>query len=985
LTLPAGATTQADNCVMPARDVIRPRRGQGPYGSIYIDNDNTDANSNRAKEMYQWGAHLLINYTGNAGYKLSSFANLSTYANVGSYAPPDPTVMRMKFAELAKSVYWTTDAGLYTLDVVGGTARAAGRHRPLIVMVDADGGLFTRLSGNPNATGAWFAKNQTVAYRATLGKVDGNGRVVESAASGRCIVVNPNDVTVAIGSLVRNGNVVTATVSAHKFRVGDLVDLTLSGGDVGNFDTTNNSITEVTSTSIKWAETAANYTNVAQVTITSGTKAVQVGIFLPSQATAGDFARLYRTDEVSGEATDPGDECFLAYERVLTSADISNGYVTISDTTPSSFLDDPLDSNANTGEGALGVNTAPPLCRDLVQWDGKLWGGHTTDVHRLRLRLLGVGSGALSGGGLQSGDLLAIGTRVFTAGTDFELYSQYLPTENVDRTTKYISYLIYGNMRTIGYTASHEYDGATGLGMVMVEQTTPASTLADGSSGTVGAIYAATSRATAWGDALAATRTITAASTSRTGSTVTVRCVAHGFVTGQTVMVAYNVASSSIDANFPVGLKTSITRVDADNFSYTESGSATTLTSTYYAYAITYKSDDNRQPVRFSRPGLPDAWPLANAIGGLPDGAEVLRIKPTPDGGELIVCLKNGDIYAIGGQYPYNVRRVDGSAQLFAADTLVEHANQLRGLTTQGPAVIGASGVGVFGPDIEDEWRDYVTTGAGADRSGFWAMSYESDRQYHLHFPNASNLNAVAYVFHSLLGQWTRWTPHARSCGLVFRGSDVLLVGVTDSNRLWTETKAFGTSLYTTVADNIHGITANGAQTSVTTIAVNNRPTDAAAGDLIRISGTEYRVTAVGSGTLTIGTAVTVSNGQAITYRGKVTSSVTFAVEAGGMPGVEKKFRELQLHFGRRHFETMTVTFKSEHNDTATGTVSVTPNDYSLGTQTNRPSTCRVEVPTSMKSAAMLTVTLSVAEAYGFFDLLGYSVTFEAMSERTGK
>jgi hypothetical protein len=157
------------------------------------------------------------------------------------------------------------------------------------------------------------------------------------------------------------------------------------------------------------------------------------------------------------------------------------------------------------------------------------------------------------------------------------------------------------------------------------------------------------------------------------------------------------------------------------------------------------------------------------------------------------------------------------------------------------------------------------------------------------------------------------------------------------------------------------------------------------AGDLIRITGTERRVVSATTTTVTIGTAVTVSNGQSMTYRRRFAPSVTFAVEAGGMPGVEKKFRELQLHFGRRHIETMTVTFKSEHNDTSTSHVSVTPNDFVLGTQMNRPSTCRVEVPTAMKSAALLTVTISTDEAYAFFDLLGYSVTFEAMSERTGK
>ena len=162
LTLPAGSTIAADHCVIPSRDVLRPRRGQGPVVGLYIDNDSTDANANRAREMYQWGEHLLVSYTGNSGYRLSSFANLltvGTYANVGSYTPPDPTVMRMKFAELAKSLYWTTDAGLYTLDAItGGTVRAAGPQTPLVLYADSGGtNTDSRLSGDPNATGSWFA------------------------------------------------------------------------------------------------------------------------------------------------------------------------------------------------------------------------------------------------------------------------------------------------------------------------------------------------------------------------------------------------------------------------------------------------------------------------------------------------------------------------------------------------------------------------------------------------------------------------------------------------------------------------------------------------------------------------------------------------------------------------------------------------------------------------------------------------------------
>ena len=271
LTLPPGSLTDTFGMGFPASGVVRQMRGM--TGSVYVDNDSTDANTNRPRELYQWGAHLLCNYTGSGGYRLSRFSNFATspvYGNVGSYAPPDPNTLRMKFAELAKCLLWTTDAGLFILDSITGAARSAGLVEPLVYLFDPDGGGGTRLSGNPSASGSWFAKNQTVAGRATCCKRDANDRIIESPPSGRVVVVNPNDVTLAIGALVRNANVVTATVAAHKFRVGDVVDLVLTGGDVGNFDATNNVITAVTATTIVWAETAANYTSVAAVTITSG-------------------------------------------------------------------------------------------------------------------------------------------------------------------------------------------------------------------------------------------------------------------------------------------------------------------------------------------------------------------------------------------------------------------------------------------------------------------------------------------------------------------------------------------------------------------------------------------------------------------------------------------------------------------------------------------------------------------------------------------
>lgn len=972
LTAPAGTTVVADHCIIPTRDVIRPRRGQDPT-SVYVDNDAADANSNRPKTLHQWGTTLLANYTGSGGYKLSSFATFATsptYAAVGSYAPPDPTIMRMKFAEMAKSLYWTTDAGLYTLDVVGGTARAAGLAPPPCLR-----GTGTTLSGNPSATGSWFGADGAVAGRMVLGLKDANGVVKLSRPSGRAIVINPANLTVAIGALVRNANVVTATVASHGFKAGDIVDLVLTGGDVGNFDTTNNVITSVTATTVVWAETAANYTNVASVTATSGAKSISWQFYLPSGVSTSNFVQLYRTDDSDSAAIDPGSEFFLAYERYLTATDVSNGYVTIADTTPDDFLGDPLDTNDNSGFGALGSNERPPLCRDLCQWDGRLWGFKTTDRQSVQLRLLGVGSPA----GLQSGDVLLVGAYAVKADGGWALVSEYTPTLNVHRSLDAMAVWanVTGGAIATAMTARVLMDDSTGstFGRFEMEM----KNLTDS------VFYAATTRQSAFADALPLAVAVTEASSARASNVVTIAATSHGMITGDYALLSHYQA----DANFSGGTKGPITKLDANSFTYAETGSDATMTGEYYTAPARYKSDDNQQQVRFSRPGIPEAWPLLNTIGGLPDRAEVLRGKPTPDGGELLLCLKDGDTYAVGGQYPYNVRRVDGSASLVAADSLVEHANQLYGFTTQGPATIGSNGVGLIANDIEDQWREAASDIVvnELDLSAIWGLSYESDRQYQLWVPTDTAPATRGYIYHSQSGQWTRWPSLSRPCGLVFRGLDKLVMGLGTSNRLWMERKTFGALLYTSFSDGLGSTTANGSQSVVTTVAVASTGTALAAGDLYIKNVLEgyRRVVSATTTAITLDSAVSVTNGETLFFYRSITPVVTFTVESAGVPGIEKQFRELQLHFGQRNFDNMTVTFSNEHSHTATATVTASPADFVLNTPVTRPSTGRIEVPAAMKSAAMLTISLSTTEAWGYFDLLGYSVSYEPISERSGK
>jgi len=998
LALPAGSSIEALNCVIPSKDELMPRRGQRL--STYIDNDPTDANLNRAKELYQWGPHLMVHYSGNAGGKLAMWSNWATspaYTLLGSYDEPDTTLLRMKFAELTQGLYWTTSAGLYTKDQNG--ARRAGIPRPDDFFIgENDGGIATRLASNPNASGTWFAKDKAVAYRAVVGLKDGNGVVRMSAPNGRIVIVNPADLTMAAGSVVLAGGTVTVTLAAgqsHGFRVADIVNLTLTGGDVGNLTATNRQLLSVTPSSFTYADPKPNYINVANVVFTSGTKTVQLLVKLPAEAVKGWFVQIYRSDEAATAAIDPGDELFLAYEKVLSAADIAATAVTIQDTTPSAFLGEPLPTNPNTGDGIARAAERPPLCRDICTWDGRLWGAQCKDKHRMTLHLLGCGSPY----GLQNGDVLAINTRAYIFGDgayllpfDVNLITQDLPTRNIERTAQQATLVI--GVNSPGIETTYTFDGDSPVGTIAFAGDSPVSTFVDGSSGPINAIYAAASRPSAWSEGVAATKLVTAAGTARTlGTTVTVQCVGHGFSVGDVVMLSIR-ADGTPDANFPLGLKTVTAVVDPDHFKYSETGANAVLGGTYqhYFYATTFKSNQRVVPVAFSEQDKPEAWPLLFTLGGLPDGVEALRIKPSASGDQLFVFLRDNATYVVSGQYPYSVRKFDRTAPLVAADSLQEHSSQLYGLTAQGICQISEGGIGNIGLDVQDMTRLIVAAMrlSGQSLSQIFGVSYETDNQYLLFTPTEDSNNPgrvtstvqQALVLQSMLGQFTRWDT-ARTCGIVWRDGDYLVLGDGGTNRLRVERKGY---TFTDFADADYSFTKDGSQTNVSTIDVlpPDNLTRLSAGDAVLIGGAYYRITDIDpAGQISIDGTVTVAGGATITAYAKYTVQHTWAGDSGGTPGVESRWRHLQLHFKEHLFKNITLSFQGEK---AANIENVTVEDttFAMATPVKRLTNSWGKVADNFERAAILRISCTLQEALSYFRLLGISRSAQPITEKTG-
>lgn len=984
-TVERGAVLVASNAVIPSKDVLESRRGQPKQQFI-------GTSAARVRAMHYFAGSLLAWRDTDNVMAFDTSGGLGTFVDLtGTYVPPAPATLGMKFADLSKSSYFTTSLGPYALASPSSTPRQSGTPRPLnFLAFDPTvpiSTVATGLTGNPGT--GWMSVNASVTYRALIGLADANNVIRLSAPCGRILVSNPADVSVAIGGLTRVASTVTVqTPSGSGYRSGDVVKMSTAGE--ANFPNGNKTVATVTATTFTYTEAGAAASSTVLQTFTSGTKNVQVSVMIPAGLTAGaHFIQLYRSLMSPAAGADSGDETRQVFERFVTATDITNGYVVIQDTCPESlFLGPNLYTNPLSGEGTDQENDRPPISQDICIWDSRLWMAQTVDKQRLTFRILGIGSP----GGLQAGDVVCVGPQAFVVGSDWHLTSQWGPSQNITYSVSDLLLRINSTKPAIRFqTPLPFYAFSLEDGTVY-----PASVELEEQSIGGAAFYAACSRASAVSERLPLPVVVSAMS--RTSNVVTVTATAHGYANGASVMMAVEIAFGGDLANFPPGLKTNITVIDANNFSYAEVGSNATSASAYYTYPSTYGSSNNPLPLRFSKQLEPESCPVDNFLTGLPDNAVVLRVLPLRD--KLYVFLQYGDIYSVSGTYPYQVVKVDGTATLLAPDTLVEHAGRLHCLSTQGVVAVSDGGVEVLSYDIEPGLDPIEGAALATLRQYAFAVSYEADRQYQLWLPTAAGQTSakVAYVFNSLVKEFTTWSLDS-TCGLLNPLTARLVLGCGDENTMRVENKGYARADYVDGSVAVQSTSFSSGNTiQYTPNATSPR---IAVGDYISTNFTGFgfppyslQVTGIGSGFVTVNNAsvgnfIGVVSPTTITFAKPITCKVAPVPDFAGVSDAEKQWREMKFHFAFFDVKSPVFSFVTEKTTTpVTGSPSLNawPN-YSgaLEAPALPPVVLRVDVPEDCDRAVLLYPSFTTAEPLSLWRLCGMTSTSEAGSERTGE
>ena len=194
---------------------------------------------------------------------------------------------------------------------------------------------------------------------------------------------------------------------------------------------------------------------------TGNASTVTLTWYIPPNLPTGYFYQIYRTKQVadiSSVSQDPGDEQYLVVQKTLTSTDISNAYITYTDSTPDVLLGQTLYTNPSQ-QTIAGANYQPPLAKDLTYYKGNMLYANTTTKQQAVVNMITVPT---------VNDTITIGGVVYTAKAtenaalgQFKAFTTGTTAQNIDNTARslvhvintYASNTVYWAVYTSNYTS----------------------------------------------------------------------------------------------------------------------------------------------------------------------------------------------------------------------------------------------------------------------------------------------------------------------------------------------------------------------------------------------------------------------------------------------------------------------------------------------------------------------------------------------------
>lgn len=845
LSVSEGSLRQATNVNVDEKGVITERRGFNDYGG---PTTGSASSTDFTKQIFEYKDRIFRHYSSSLEFE----DNTGAFNPISGIYQEVLTGYRIKWQESNGNMYFTTSDGIKKISLKNNLSLTSGA----TVSVENAGipkASYIEASKVDNASGFLPAQSKC-GYRFIFGRKDVNGNLLLGSPSARYVLSNDNtatdtkeefDITVSgnpansdyvlintlnlkatfyfdidgsatepinastigstfikvdVQSVLGNNDDIAAVLANEITKTLTEYTTTISSNVVTCVSTEQGNITD---SSVSGANLA--YSKTSDGNYVDGTPAnASVTVIVPNTVTTDYFIQVYRTayitatDGLDLEDIDPGDESNLVYEIGLTTADITAGELTFSDTTPESFRSSaaPLYTNEVTGEGILQSNDQPPIALDVELFRNSMFYGNTKQSHRTEFTILSVDNFTTS-----SPTTIAIGnssvSRYYSAaiaetqdtadGGDFKLSTAVSVAQAIDETARSLVKII--NQDNDALVNAFYLSGADDL---------PGQILLESKNLTDDTFYVSVSEPTfvdigeEFSPTLPTFQEI--ASIEATSDVVTVEVTSHGFSNGDELYVSYNQDLVSDPESF--GGVYTISNVTANTFDITVSGAGTyvnfvpTLVSTIFSPDVESDNLEAENRLYYSKTDEPEAVPFANFINVGAKDEPIRRILALRD--NLFVLKDDGVFLVSGSSAPnFSVRQTDNT-RIIAPDSAVVLNNQIYCLTDQGIAKINGSGqVGIISRGIEN-LVDLVANATFDFSQNTFGVSYENDRAYILFMPQLSTDTSAtqAYRFNIFERTWTHW-EYSTTCGHVMGRDNKLYLGNGDRNYISQERKNF--------------------------------------------------------------------------------------------------------------------------------------------------------------------------------------------------
>lgn len=357
----------------------------------------------------------------------------------------------------------------------------------------------------------------------------------------------------------------------------------------------------------------------------------------------------------------------------------------------------------------------------------------------------------------------------------------------------------------------------------------------------------------------------------------------------------------------------------------------------------------------------------------------------------LFILKSDGVFRLTGSGGSWSIDPLDTSTKIIAPDSAVVVNNQIFCLADQGIVAISDVGVQVMSRPIENELNDIISEDFDKLKKLSFGVSYETDRKYVLHtiVSSTDTYPTEAFVYNTFTQAWTKWTKNAEHAFVNPTDDRIYLCNPTDKHVLQERKSLTFRDFIDEDVDGFTIVSSSGVRVQLNTLVGID------VGYLLYLNANVYAVV-VGlddsANTVIVNSIRPWVNGAVTVYK-SIDCGLEYTAQHFKNPGVMKHFQEVALLFRESNFIQGDISFYTD----LSGGYSNSPFAGNFGSGAwglfgwglipwgggSRPKPIRVFVTREKSRGSILSIKITIANAYANWSLNGLSIQYDWVSERT--